>query len=213
MKKRVGKELGNKRKNWGKNWGKLPLPVDTQEAFCNIYTPDRLRRIPVLECPIGEVAKDITIRFLDRRYLRKVCQLQALQIGHKRLWRVKRRQALRLVHYHHQPCVIIQMLQDALTLQRQHSLPNPLINRQQLRRLYIGLILLLLLTLTFIYMHMLVVMNIEHRAIERHATIERHVAHTFLFLLHRRHYSLSFTSSLSCTSYIGPSNVGFCINI
>ena len=72
MKKRVGKELGNKRKNWGKNWGKLPLPVDTQEAFCNIYTPDRLRRIPVLECPIGEVAKDITIRFLDRRYLRKV---------------------------------------------------------------------------------------------------------------------------------------------
>ena len=24
MKKRVGKELGNKRKNWGKNWGKLP---------------------------------------------------------------------------------------------------------------------------------------------------------------------------------------------
>ena len=65
MKKRVGKELGNKRKNWGKNWGKLPLPVDTQEAFCHIYAPGRLRRVPVLECPIGEVAKDITIRFLD----------------------------------------------------------------------------------------------------------------------------------------------------
>ena len=56
MKKRVGKEWGNKRKNWGKNWGKLPLPVDTQEAFCHIYAPGRLRRIPVWECPIGEVA-------------------------------------------------------------------------------------------------------------------------------------------------------------
>ena len=56
MKKRVGKEWGNKRKNWGKNWGKLSLPVDTQEAFCHIYAPGRLRRIPVWECPIGEVA-------------------------------------------------------------------------------------------------------------------------------------------------------------